>query len=200
MDRMPEQPSAQPTIFFSLDDATPFTRDRQEGMDAIDAQRSACVQAAIQDALRTRPDPREASIKLPAACPFAKRLPKGRDHITEAIKAGAIPCCRIQRPYWLDNTEPPLCRIEGEEVYRFLYMHAFGAHPSIRIAKRRDEITVERRYYARMFNEPEFFAALLTEADWMCLQNALTAADFWALPPVVRSQGMWLDGYDVIVE
>lgn len=130
---------------------------------------------------------------LPANCPFTKRLPKKRDHIADAIEDGVIPCCRIERPSWLDRSEAPLCRVEGEEVYRFLYKHAFGRHGIIRFAKRRDEITVERSYYPGRFDEPERFAALLTEADWDRLQAALAAANFWSLPRVVHSRGCWLE-------
>ena len=93
----------------------------------------------------------------------------------------------------LDRTEPPLCRVEGEEVYRVLYRQAFGKHASIRIAKRRDEITVQRSYYAGRFNEPDRLAALLTEADWDRLQAVLAAANFWSLPRVVHSRGCWLE-------
>jgi hypothetical protein len=149
--------------------------------------------------LAGRRDPAECN-PLPANCPFAKRLPKGRDQIADAIEDGSIPCCRMERPFWLDRSEPPLCRVEGEEVYRFLYMQAFGAHASIRIAKRRDEIIVERSYYPGMFNKPERFAALLTEADWDRLQDAVTVARFWWLPRIVRPRGLWLDGFHLIVE
>ena len=138
---------------------------------------------------------------LPANCPFAKRLPKRR-HIAYGIESGVIPCCRIERPFWLEHckSEPPLCRIEGEEVYRFLYTHAFGQHASIRIGKRRDEITVERSYYQEMFSEPERFRALLTEGDWDRVRAAIAAADFWSLPRWVEPRGIYLDGFHLIVE
>lgn len=76
-----------------------------------------------------------------------------------------MPCCRMERPGWLerDKNEPPLCRVAAHEVYRFLYTHAFGQHASIRIEKRRDEITVERSYYSGTFAEAERFTALLTD-------------------------------------
>jgi hypothetical protein len=122
--------------------------------------------------------------RLPANCPFTKRLPKQRPHIAAAIENGTISCCRIEWPSWLEGCkgEPPLCCIDGDEVYRFLYTHAFGQHAVIRIGKRRDEITAERSYYEGMFSEPERFSALLAEVDWERVQAAIAAADFWSLP------------------
>jgi len=139
---------------------------------------------------------------LPANCPFEKRLPKHRPHISHAIEDGVIPCCRIERPYWLERckSEPPLCRVEDEEVYRFLYRHAFGRYASIRIGKRRDEITVERTYWPDSFDPPQPFTNLLTEADWDRVQEVLAAADFWSLPRSVDPCGIYLDGFDLIVE
>jgi hypothetical protein len=138
---------------------------------------------------------------LPANCPFTKRLPKRR-HIAAAIEDGAIPCCRIEWPSWLEGCkgEPPLCCIDGDEVYRFLYTHAFGQHAVIRIGKRRDEITVERSYYEGMFSEPERYRALLTEGDWDRIRAAIAAADFWSLPRSVDTCGIYLDGFHLIVE
>jgi len=139
---------------------------------------------------------------LPANCPFTKRLPKRRPHIADAIEDGVIPCCRIERPFWLEGckSEPPLCCIDGDEVYRFLHTHAFGQHAVIRIGKRRDEITVERSYYEGMFSEPERFRALLTEVDWERVQAAIAAADFWLLPRSVDPCGIYLDGFRLTVE
>ena len=139
---------------------------------------------------------------LPANCPFTKRLPKRRPHIVDAIEDGVLPCCRMERPWWLerDKDEPPLCRVDADEVYRFLYTHSFGRHASIRIGKRRDEITVVRSYYAGMFNKAERCGALLTEADWERVQAAIAAADFWSLPRFVPSMGAWLDGFWLVVE
>jgi hypothetical protein len=139
---------------------------------------------------------------LPANCPFTKRLPKRRPHIADAIENGTISCCRIEWPSWLEGckSEPPLCCIDGDEVYRFLHTHAFGQHAVIRIGKRRDEITVERSYYEGMFSEPERFRALLTEVDWERVQAAIAAADFWLLPRSVDPCGIYLDGFRLTVE
>jgi len=41
---------------------------------------------------------------------------------------------------------------------------------------------------------------VLPIGDWRRLQDALITANFWSLPPMVSSQGAWLDGYNVIVE
>jgi hypothetical protein len=100
----------------------------------------------------------------------------------------------------LIEASPPLCRVEGGEVYRFLYMQAFGRHASIRIAKRRDEITVERGYYAGRFREPQRFVALLRDTDWDRLQDAVAAARFWSQPRIVRPRGICLDGFELVVE
>jgi len=139
---------------------------------------------------------------LPANCPFTKRLPKRRPHIADAIEDGVMPCCRIERPSWLEGCkrEPPLCCIDGDEVYRFLYTHAFGQHAVIRIGKRRDEITVARSYCEGVFSEPERFSALLTEMDWERVQAAIAAADFWLLPRSVDPCGIYLDGFRLTVE
>src|SRR3954452_525531 len=148
-----------------------------------------------------RPTLPPACDPLPANCPFTKRLPKGRDHIRQAIEDRVIPCCGMMRPFWSPADEPPLCQIEADEVYRFFYMQAFGEHAMILVGKRRDEVTVERRYYPGLFcNEAERFEALLTEADWQRLQRALAAAEFWSLPRHIHPDGLWLDGYDMIVE
>jgi hypothetical protein len=83
--------------------------------------------------------------------------------------------------------------MQADEAYWFFYTQAFGAHAVILIGKRRDEITVERRYHAGMFNEAERLEALLSDADWRRLQDALAAVDFWSLPREVRPQGSCLD-------
>jgi hypothetical protein len=120
----------------------------------------------------------------------------------QGIENGTISCCRIEWPSWLQGCkrEPRLCCIDADEVYRFLYSHAFGRHASIRIGKRRDEITVERSYYEGMFSEPERFRALLTEGDWERVQAAIAAADFWSLPRLVEPCGIYLDGFHLLVE
>ena len=91
--------------------------------DPIDPRPEALAQAAIRMTARLA-DRREATDcnPLPANCPFTKRLPKRRLHIAYAIENGIIPCCRIERPCWLERckSEPPLCLVEGDEVYRFL--------------------------------------------------------------------------------
>ena len=47
-------------------------------------------------------------------------------------------------------------------------------------ANARDEITVERRYYSGRFNEAETFEALLSDADWQRVQDALGAVDCYS--------------------
>jgi len=153
----------------------------------------------FEDRFVTRRDVAECN-PLPANCPFSKRLPKQREYIAAAIEDGVIPCCRMEPPLWHDVSEPPLCRVEGEEVFRFHYRHAFGAHATIRIGKRRDEIIVDRSYHPDTFDEAERFTALLTDADWDQLQGAVAAADFWSLPRYVRPRLLCLDGYELLVE
>jgi hypothetical protein len=133
---------------------------------------------------------------LPNNSPFTKR----RDYIRNAIEDGVIPCCRVQRPSWLERDVPPLCRVEADEVFRFLYRHAFGRHAVIQIGKRRDEVTVERRWYPGWLDEPEHYSALLTDNNWQKLQSAISAVGFWSLPDEVLPHRVCLDGCSVIVE
>jgi hypothetical protein len=69
------------------------------------------------------------------------------------------------RPSWVDliDHSAPLCQVEAGEVYGFFYRHAFRRCAAILIGKRRDEVTVERRYQTSVFDEAERFKALLTE-------------------------------------
>jgi hypothetical protein len=137
---------------------------------------------------------------IPTNCPFTKRLPKRRDYIAEAIEDGLIPCCRMVHRRWFYRNEPPLCQVQADEVYRLFYDHAFGEHAVILIGRRRDEVTVERRYFGSTFSKAEGFRALLTDAEWQRWLDAVMAAEFWSLPRQVCPEGMWLDGYNVIVE
>jgi len=137
---------------------------------------------------------------LPLNCPYANRFPQCETQAVEAVENETVPCCRIERVTWLGEDEPPLCRVEGEEVYRFLYMKPSGVRSSVRIAKRRDEITVERSDYAGESEEPERAATLLTTEDWDRLQSALSDANFWFLPRIVQPHGPSVDGLKLIVE
>ena len=108
----------------------------------------------------------------------------------------------MERPGWLerDKDEPPLCCVDADEVYRFLYTHSFGRHASIRIGKRRDEITVVRSHHPHHIGKPERFVSLLRDADWERVQTVIAAADFWSLPRFVPSLGACLDGFWLVVE
>jgi hypothetical protein len=116
------------------------------------------------------------------------------------IENGVIVCCGSHRPFYRRDGHAPLCRVAGDEVYRFEWVQAFGEHATICIVRRGEAITVDRSYHQGMFNKAERFEAMLTLADWRRVQDALIAANFWSLPPFVQSQWLHLDGYDVIVE
>jgi hypothetical protein len=110
-------------------------------------------------------------------------------------------CCRshFEGLFWLRGEYVPLCRIVADEVYRFGWLQAFGAHAVICTARRGDAVVLDRMYCSDMFNEAERIETVLTTVGWRRLQEALIAANFWSLPPFVHPRGV-LDGYDLVVE
>lgn len=140
-------------------------------------------------------------MKLPIDCLHALTAPDPFSATGNAIQKGDMRCCRSLLGYTSGlNDGSPLCLVDGEEVYRVNYQQAFGANATIRVAKRRDEITLVRAYRSGLFNHAERYAALLTSGDWDRLVEAITDADFWSLPRLVLPQGFWFDGYNLIVE
>ena len=84
------------------------------------------------------------------------------------------------------------CRSWGTEVYRFTWDSSFNGDAVVRIARFSDEIMLSRVYRPSHFARTERSDASLTVADWARLQDALIAANFWALEPHGEAHG--LDG------
>src|SRR4051794_32206871 len=120
-------------------------------------------------------------MKLPAHCRYAAKAPTRRS-IVEKIEDGEIACCRSDQQLWFRQRDEcqPLCRVAGDEVYRFSYMRGFGEHAIICIARRGDGFIVDAAYYADIYNEAEPFEASLLVSDWRRLEDALIAANFWS--------------------
>ncbi len=139
-------------------------------------------------------------IELPPACRCA-RLARMPLWARTKMEDAEIACCRLAMPFRVEHAdEPPLCRADGDEVYRITYEQAFGEHASIRIARSRHKVRLDRTWHAGRFNEGERFAATLTITEWRQLLDALAAANFWSLPAVVYPESATLDGYELIVE
>jgi hypothetical protein len=69
-------------------------------------------------------------MRLPVACRHAHSRPRDKA-ITHNLEDDIILCCRAPMSGQLDRCEePPLCQVEGDEIYRISYDHAFGAHAS----------------------------------------------------------------------
>ena len=128
-------------------------------------------------------------MKLPADCPYAVTSPERiLGHVIEAV-----PCCRAHCLFRsLGDGEVPLCRSWGTEVYRFTWDSSFDGDAVVLIARSSDEITLSRVYRPSHFARTERSDASLTVADWARLQDALIAANFWALEPHGEAHG--LDG------
>jgi len=84
----------------------------------------------------------------------------------------------------------PLCRSWGTEVYRFTWDSSFDGDAVVRIARFSDEIMLSSVYRPSHFTRTERSDASLIVADWA--QDALIAANFWALEPHGEAHG--LDG------
>ncbi len=128
-------------------------------------------------------------MKLPADCPYAVTSPERI--LGDVIEA--VPCCRAHCLFRsLGDGEVPLCRSWGTEVYRFTWDSSLDGDAVVRIARFSDEIMLSRVYRPSHFARTERSDASLTVADWARLQDALIAANFWALEPHGEAHG--LDG------
>ncbi len=128
-------------------------------------------------------------MKLPAHCPYAAIPPK--QTLGDMIET--MPCCRAHCPFRaLGDSEVPLCRSWGTEVYRLTWDSSFDGDAMLRIARLGDEIRLSRVYRPSQFARTERCEASLTPCDWARLQDALIAANFWALEPHGEAHG--LDG------
>jgi hypothetical protein len=128
-------------------------------------------------------------MKLPTDCSYAATSPARI--VGEAI--GAMPCCRAHCLFRsLSDGEVPLCRSWGAEVYRLTWDGSFDGDAVVRIARLGDEIRLSRVYRPSHFARTERGEARLTVAAWAQLQDALIAANFWALDPHGEVHG--LDG------
>lgn len=121
-------------------------------------------------------------MKLPADCPYATKPPPPDADET-------IACCRVRGRYRvLSRDEEPLCRTmptEGE-VYRFTWNSSFDGDAVVRIGLRGDEVTLRwsyRRFRSQGVDDARPPVVVLTLADWAGLEDALIAANFWALDP-----------------
>ena len=128
-------------------------------------------------------------MKLPADCPYAVTSP-GRI-LGDVIEA--VPCCRAHCLFRsLGDGEVPLCRSWGTEVYRFTWDSSFDGDAVVRIAQIGDQIRLSLVYRSSRFADTERREATAAPADWARLQEAVIAANFWALDPTGEQRG--LDG------
>ncbi len=128
-------------------------------------------------------------MKLAGNCPYTS-IPPER---TLGDMIETMPCCRAHCLFRsLGDSEVPLCRSWGTEVYRFTWDSSFDGDAMLRIARLGDEIRLSRGYRPSQFARAERCEASLTPCDWARLQGALTAANFWALDPHAGTHG--LDG------
>ncbi|SRR6266568_741801 len=128
-------------------------------------------------------------MKLPADCPYTVNPPERI--LGDVIEA--VPCCRAHCLFRsLCDGEVPLCRSWGTEVYRLTWDSSFDGDAMLRIARLGGEIRLSRVYRPSQFARTERYEASLTPCDWARLQNALIAANFWALDSHAEAHG--LDG------
>jgi hypothetical protein len=140
----------------------------------------------------------EEWMKLPDDCPHAPT--PGQQVLSEPL--GTIPCCRAAGRAFTLADEEPLCGTMGSEgeVYRFIWRSSFDGNAMVRIGRQGDAITLRWRYDWFRVPAPEDAPteAPLSPSAWHRLQDALIAANFWALDPVDEQHG--LDGADWLIE
>jgi hypothetical protein len=140
-------------------------------------------------------------MKLPADCCYAAKALINRS-VMDKIADGEIVCCRAGQIMLFSLQPEPMCRVAGDEVYRFCWTTpALGAHAEVCITRDGGNVALIGNYRAGLFDCTESVAAILTIEEWRKLRDALTEANFWSLKPLIGPAGVvGLEGYNLLVE
>jgi hypothetical protein len=139
-------------------------------------------------------------MKLLADCCYAAKALINRT-VMDKIADGEIVCCRSGQIMLFSFKPEPLCRVAGDEVYRFCWTAARGAHSEVCIARDGGDVALIGNYCAGPFDCTESIAAILTIEEWRKLRDALSEANFWSLKPLIGPAGVvGVDGYNLLVE
>ena len=115
------------------------------------------------------------------------------------LHASTFPFCRNHPLHWpLEHHPLALKRNPADEAYWFGWRHSFGSQATIRVARIGNMAAITRTYQHFGPDERRQRGALLTNADWIAVEDAIIAANFWSLDERIPFD-MGCDGADWIV-
>ena len=109
------------------------------------------------------------------------------------LATAAFPRCRAHDLFApVEDYARSILRAPGDEAYWFDWRSSFHGNATIRIAKLGDAVLLFREYREDRFGKIRRYRALLAQASWLQLEDAIVAANFWMLDEYGGRRG--LDG------